>query len=134
MSEVVHFERRGDVALITIDSPPVNSLSKPVVEGIFARVAEANADAGIKAIVLTGARENFIAGADISGLQALAEGGGKLDSQNIGALTASSKSSKPMPSRSSWPSTALLWAAGSKWPWPAIGASAPRVVAAACPS
>ena len=87
MSEVVHMERRGDVALITIDSPPVNSLSTPVIEGIFGRVAEANTDAGIKAIVLTGARENFIAGADISGLQNLAEGGGKLDAQNIGALT-----------------------------------------------
>ncbi len=38
-------------------------------------------------MVITGARENFIAGADITGLQALAEGKGKLDSQNIGALT-----------------------------------------------
>ncbi|HEY4313644.1 MAG TPA: 3-hydroxyacyl-CoA dehydrogenase NAD-binding domain-containing protein [Pirellulales bacterium] len=88
MSEVVHFERRGDVALITIDSPPVNSLSTAVVEGLFARVAEANADAGIRAMVITGARENFIAGADITGLQALAEGKGKVDSQNIGSLTA----------------------------------------------
>ncbi|HVU86055.1 MAG TPA: 3-hydroxyacyl-CoA dehydrogenase NAD-binding domain-containing protein [Pirellulales bacterium] len=87
MSEVVHLERRGDVALITIDSPPVNSLSTPVVEGIFSRVAEANKDAGIRAMVITGARDNFIAGADITGLQALAEGKGKVDSQNIGALT-----------------------------------------------
>ncbi|HEY1601036.1 MAG TPA: 3-hydroxyacyl-CoA dehydrogenase NAD-binding domain-containing protein [Pirellulales bacterium] len=87
MSDVVHLERRGDVALLTIDSPPVNSLSTPVIEGIFGRIAEANKDPAIKAIVLTGARENFIAGADISGLQALAEGGGKLDSKNIGALT-----------------------------------------------
>jgi len=88
MSEVVKLDRRGDVALITIDSPPVNSLSPPVVDGIFSRVAEANKDASIRAIVLTGSHENFIAGADISGLQALAEGGGKLDSKNIGALTA----------------------------------------------
>lgn len=88
MSEVVKLERHGDVALITIDSPPVNSLSTPVIEGIFARVAEANKDPGIRAMVLTGARENFIAGADITGLQALAEGKGKVDSQNIGALTA----------------------------------------------
>ncbi len=87
MSDVVHFERRGDVALITIDSPPVNSLSTAVVEGLFARVAEANKDPGVRAMVITGARENFIAGADITGLQALAEGKGKLDSQNIGALT-----------------------------------------------
>ncbi len=49
MSDVVHFERRGDVALITIDSPPVNSLSTAVVEGLFARVAEANKDSGIRA-------------------------------------------------------------------------------------
>ncbi len=87
MSEVVHLERRGDVALITIDSPPVNSLSPPVIEGIFSRIAEANGDSAIRAIVLTGARENFIAGADITGLQAIAEGTGKLDTKGIGALT-----------------------------------------------
>ena len=135
MSDVVKLERRGDVALITIDSPPVNSLSTPVVEGIFARVAEANSDPAIKALVLTGAHENFIAGADITGLQALAEGGGKLDSKNIGALTLEARtSSRPMPSRLSWPSTVSPSVAGWKWPWPASGASAPPGAAADCPS
>jgi enoyl-CoA hydratase/3-hydroxyacyl-CoA dehydrogenase len=86
-SEVVRLEKRGDVALITIDSPPVNSLSQPVVQGIFERVAEANADSSVRAIVLTGAHDNFIAGADIGELKNISASGANLDSQNIGQLT-----------------------------------------------
>ncbi|MBI2824294.1 MAG: enoyl-CoA hydratase/isomerase family protein [Planctomycetia bacterium] len=86
-SEVVRLEKQGDVALITIDSPPVNSLSQPVTSGIFDRIAEANADSSVRAIVLTGAHENFIAGADISELQNLADGKAKLDTKNVGRLT-----------------------------------------------
>ena len=41
----------------------------------------------MRAIVLTGAHENFIAGADIGELKNLSGSGAKLDSQNIGQLT-----------------------------------------------
>jgi len=84
-NEVVRFEKHGDVAVITIDSPPVNSLSKPVVEGLLARIAEANADSSIRAMVIRGGGENFIAGADINELEAAAAG---KPLRQIGSLTA----------------------------------------------
>lgn len=68
-SDVVTSETRDSVAVITIDSPPVNSLSRPVVEGLVAAVQAANGDGAIKAIVVKGAGDNFIAGADINELQ-----------------------------------------------------------------
>jgi len=62
---VVHYETDGDIAVITIDNPPVNALGPGVSEGIVAGVDRANADAAIRAIVLIGAGRSFIAGADI---------------------------------------------------------------------
>lgn len=68
-SEVVHSQQQGDVAVITIDSPPVNSLSGPVISGLVAAVRAANENDEIRAIVLRGAGDNFVAGADIGELQ-----------------------------------------------------------------
>lgn len=68
-AELVHYEPRGDVAVLTIDSPPVNSLRQQVVEALAAAVERANADPQIRGIVITGAGGNFIAGADIGELQ-----------------------------------------------------------------
>ncbi len=58
--------RQGQVAVIRIDNPPVNALSEPVRSGLVAAFAHANADAAVKAIVLTGAGRAFSAGADIT--------------------------------------------------------------------
>ncbi len=65
---LVRLERDGDVGLIILDSPPVNSLSASVVAGIASCLAEANADAAIRGIVMIGSGDNFIAGADIGEL------------------------------------------------------------------
>jgi 3-hydroxyacyl-CoA dehydrogenase len=62
---LVRLERDGDVGVIVVDNPPVNALSPGVPEGIVACLAEANADATVRAIVLIGAGRSFIAGADI---------------------------------------------------------------------
>ncbi len=56
----------GDVAVITLDSPPVNALSQPVRAGILEGVKQAVADSKVKAIVLTCKGKTFIAGADIT--------------------------------------------------------------------
>ncbi len=61
----VSWEKRGEIAVITVDSPPVNALSAAVRDGLMAAVTEAGADAGVKAMVLVGAGRTFIAGADI---------------------------------------------------------------------
>lgn len=66
MSEVVKLERRDIVAIVTVDSPPVNALSAAVRGGIFECMKAAIADSEIKAIVLTCGGRTFIAGADIT--------------------------------------------------------------------
>jgi 3-hydroxyacyl-CoA dehydrogenase len=55
----------GSVAVITLDNPPVNGLGFDTRRGIADGVARANADAAVKAIVLTGAGKAFSGGADI---------------------------------------------------------------------
>ncbi|HEV3057838.1 MAG TPA: 3-hydroxyacyl-CoA dehydrogenase NAD-binding domain-containing protein [Vicinamibacterales bacterium] len=63
--ELVHYDVRDRVAIVTIDNPPVNALSPAVWTAIDAAVQRANADANADAIVLVGAGTTFIAGADI---------------------------------------------------------------------
>src|SRR6185295_7985255 len=63
---VVETEKQGDVAVIRMNNPPVNALGHALRVGLEKAFAEANADAGVKAIVLTGAGKFFSAGADIT--------------------------------------------------------------------
>jgi len=56
----------GDVATVTINSPPVNALSQVVRDGLKRGVEAAEADPAVKAIVIICAGRTFIAGADIS--------------------------------------------------------------------
>ena len=65
MSELIRYEVRDRVAILTVDNPPVNALGPGVVEGIEEAIARANADAGADAMVLIGHGSTFIAGADI---------------------------------------------------------------------
>ena len=55
----------GDVAVITLDNPPVNGLGHALRAGIVAGLERAEADPAIKAIVITGAGKAFSGGADI---------------------------------------------------------------------
>jgi 3-hydroxyacyl-CoA dehydrogenase len=66
VSEVVKLERHDVIAIVTVDSPPVNALSAAVRGGIFECMKAAIADAEVKAIVLTCGGRTFIAGADIN--------------------------------------------------------------------
>jgi 3-hydroxyacyl-CoA dehydrogenase len=66
MNDVVSYERKGRIGVITVDSPPVNALSHAVRSGLEQRFAEANADDGAEAVVLICAGRTFHAGADIS--------------------------------------------------------------------
>src|SRR5579864_5649974 len=65
MSELVNYATQGDVAVITINNPPVNALSPGVPEGIAAGIEAAGKDGAVKAIVVIGGGRTFIAGADI---------------------------------------------------------------------
>ncbi|MCI0516766.1 MAG: 3-hydroxyacyl-CoA dehydrogenase NAD-binding domain-containing protein [Woeseiaceae bacterium] len=55
----------GEVAVITIDNPPVNALSQPVRAGLVRCIADAEQDGQVRSIVLMCAGRTFIAGADI---------------------------------------------------------------------
>ena len=55
----------GDIAVITLNNPPVNGLGLATRQGIADAMARATADAAVKAIVLTGAGKAFSGGADI---------------------------------------------------------------------
>jgi 3-hydroxyacyl-CoA dehydrogenase len=54
-----------NIAVITIDNPPVNALSAHIRKGLVAAVEKINEDTNIRAAVLTGAGRIFIGGADI---------------------------------------------------------------------
>ncbi|HEY6304057.1 MAG TPA: 3-hydroxyacyl-CoA dehydrogenase NAD-binding domain-containing protein [Terriglobales bacterium] len=64
-----------DVAIITIDNPPVNALSPGVPEGISAAIDEMNGDPAVKAAVVIGAGRTFVAGADIKEFGKMTAGG-----------------------------------------------------------
>ena len=59
------YQVQGDVAIITLNNPPVNGLGLSTRLGIADGMAQANADATVKAIVITGAGKAFSGGADI---------------------------------------------------------------------
>jgi 3-hydroxyacyl-CoA dehydrogenase len=61
----VSYHTEGEIAVLTIDNPPVNALSLPVREGLVELLARAAADPQVKAVVVTGSRGSFAAGADI---------------------------------------------------------------------
>jgi len=63
---VVETQRQGEIIVIRMDNPPVNALGHALRLGLEKAFAEANADAGVAAIVLTGTGRFFSAGADIT--------------------------------------------------------------------
>ena len=66
MKGTVNYELRGDIAILEVDNPPVNPLSSGVRVGLCDQFDKANSDENVKGIVLKGAGNAFIAGADIS--------------------------------------------------------------------
>jgi enoyl-CoA hydratase/carnithine racemase len=66
-SDLVRSERRGAAIVLTFDRPEkLNALSTPLLHRLEERLDEAERDADVRVVVLTGAGEKaFIAGADI---------------------------------------------------------------------
>jgi enoyl-CoA hydratase/carnithine racemase len=72
--EYVLYERRGHVALVTLNKPEKrNAWDRGMWHDSRAAFNEACADPAVGAIVLTGAGKGFCAGADIGGFKARAE-------------------------------------------------------------
>jgi len=87
----VRSERRGAVALLTLDrADALNALDRELLLDLEARLAELAPDAGVRALVLTGAGRAFAAGADIAQMRGMtpaeAEGFSRLGHRVFGAL------------------------------------------------
>jgi len=66
MNQAVSIANQGQIAIISINNPPVNALSQAVRHGLVECVNKAISDQGTQAIVLICTGRTFIAGADIS--------------------------------------------------------------------
>src|SRR6201995_2337511 len=82
INPVTDLTRDGEIAVITLNSPPVNALSQTMREGLIAALREAEADAAVKATLLICAGRTFIAGADISEFDKVQTGASLRDVQD----------------------------------------------------
>jgi 3-hydroxyacyl-CoA dehydrogenase/enoyl-CoA hydratase/carnithine racemase len=67
--QTIKVDLKDNVAVLTLNNPPVNQMSLQLMTDFRDAVGEALEDAQVKAIVLTGVGKNFIAGADITQLK-----------------------------------------------------------------
>src|SRR5437879_13079390 len=63
--DLVQLTKDKDVAIISINNPPVNAIGPAVSEGISQAIKEITQDESVKAAVIIGAGRTFVAGADI---------------------------------------------------------------------
>jgi 3-hydroxyacyl-CoA dehydrogenase len=61
----VRIARDGEVAVVTIDTPPVNAASHAVRQGLADAVRQCDGDPEVRAVVLICAGRSFVAGADV---------------------------------------------------------------------
>ncbi len=63
---IVELQRHGDIAVIVVDNPPVNTITAEVRAGLFGALAHLRTDPTFKALVLRCEGNNFFTGADIN--------------------------------------------------------------------
>jgi 3-hydroxyacyl-CoA dehydrogenase len=81
INEVADLSIDGDIAVLTLNSPPVNALSAPVRDGIYKGIGQAVVNPAVRAIVLICDGKTFIAGADISEFGKPPKGASLFDAQ-----------------------------------------------------
>ncbi|WP_299778605.1 3-hydroxyacyl-CoA dehydrogenase NAD-binding domain-containing protein [uncultured Roseobacter sp.] len=65
MTDMIAYERHGNIAVLRLQNPPVNALSHAVRSGLMYCMDKAESDPEVRAVLLVGAGRAFIAGADI---------------------------------------------------------------------
>ena len=65
MSDLIQLTKDGEIAIITINNPPVNALGPGVPEGISDAIDQIEKDSSLVAAIVIGGGRTFIAGADI---------------------------------------------------------------------
>ncbi len=66
INAVVDLQQDGDVAVVTMDNPPVNALGHVLRAGLMQALEQIRANKDVKAVVLTGTARAFSGGADIT--------------------------------------------------------------------
>lgn len=66
MSDKIAYSRHWDIAVLRLQNPPVNALSQAVRQGLSDGMARAEAEDGVRAVLIVGDGRAFIAGADIT--------------------------------------------------------------------
>ena len=64
MSQYATVSRQGEIAVVTLDNPPVNALSHHLREALMGHLTTLREDAGVKGIVIACAGRTFVSGAD----------------------------------------------------------------------
>lgn len=83
INDVTDLSVEGDIAVLTLNSPPVNALSAGVRDGIYNGIEKAIADDAVKGIVLICEGRTFIAGADITEFGGAAKGASLFEAQSM---------------------------------------------------
>ncbi len=96
MSDLIQLTKDGDIAIITINNPPVNAISPGVPEGISAAIDQINADSTVIAAVVIGGGRTFIAGADIKEFTKMTSGKAKTGPGLLPLLLKIENCSKPV--------------------------------------
>ncbi len=80
MKGTVLYEIKENIAILTVDNPPVNPLSDGIRTGLYENIIKAQEDDSVIGVVLTGNGRAFIAGADIS------EFGGQIEGKTLNEM------------------------------------------------
>ena len=96
MSDLIQLTKDGDIAIITINNPPVNAISPGVPEGISEAIDQINNDSTVAAAVVIGGGRTFIAGADIKEFTKMTSGKAKTGPGLLPLLLKIENCSKPV--------------------------------------
>ncbi len=66
MTDKIAYSRHDDIVVLRIQNPPVNALSQAVRQGLADGMDRAEAEDGVRAVMIVGEGRAFIAGADIT--------------------------------------------------------------------
>jgi 3-hydroxyacyl-CoA dehydrogenase/enoyl-CoA hydratase/carnithine racemase len=69
----IEVEVKEGAAILKLNNPPVNQLSKPFIQEMVDAIMGAFQDQEVRAVILTGTGKNFIAGADITEIKGVTD-------------------------------------------------------------
>jgi len=79
--QVLSVSRLGNVVVLTLDSPPVNALSKALIKALHAAMDQVEGDASVGAVHIRSAAKVFCAGADLAEMRENLADPDKVDAQ-----------------------------------------------------